>query len=75
MYSRVMLYNSAFLIFAYTGQVAYRPMEFIKRIKVAEFLIDFEKILAVLKSKSTYLSVKEIKLRKLVTPVTQLINA
>lgn len=48
MYWRVMLYNSAFLIFAYTKQVAHRPTEFRKGIKVSEFPVDFEKILAVL---------------------------
>lgn len=47
-YWRVMLYNSAFLIFAYTKQVAHCLMEFRKGIKVSEFPIDFEKILAVL---------------------------
>lgn len=43
-----MVYNSAFLIFAYTKQVVHCPTEFRKGIKVAEFPIDFEKILAVL---------------------------
>lgn len=43
-----MLCNSAFLVFAYTKQVAHGPVEFKKRIAVAEFPVDFQKILAVL---------------------------
>ena len=43
----MVLHNSAFPAFAYTKQTVLSFMEFKKGIKIAEFPIDFEKILTV----------------------------